>query len=82
MLTEVPSEFRTLERQRNRWTRGAIDTILKHSKLLFNPKYGRLGMISYPYWLLFEWLALLIEFAGIVYFITLAFFGLINIKTF
>jgi len=80
--TEVPSEFRTLERQRNRWTRGAIDTILKHSKLLFNPKYGRLGMISYPYWLLFEWLAPLIEFAGIVYFITLAFFGLINIKTF
>jgi len=80
--TEVPSQLKILGRQRNRWTRGAIDTILKHSKLFFNPKYGKMGMISYPYWLIFEWFAPIIEVSGLIYFTTLAFFGLINLNTF
>ena len=66
--TEVPSSFNNLARQRNRWTRGAIDTIFKHRKLFLNPKYGMMGLISYTYWLLFEWLAPIIEAIGLVYF--------------
>jgi len=73
--TEVPSTLKILGRQRNRWTRGTIETLAMHKKLLFNPKYGVLGLLSYPYWTLFEWLAPIIEFLGLIYFIILAIFG-------
>jgi len=66
--TEVPSDLKTLGRQRNRWTRGTMDTLWFHKKMLFNPRYGILGMYSYPYWLFFEWLAPIIETIGIFYF--------------
>ena len=73
--TEVPSTIKILGRQRNRWTRGTIESLVKHKVLFFNPKYGLLGFLSYPYWMLFEWLAPIIEFIGLVYFILLAIFG-------
>ena len=76
--TEAPSNLRTLGLQRNRWTRGTIETLLIHKDLFFNPKYGVLGLISYPYWLFFEWLAPIIEFLGIVVMIILILSGNIN----
>jgi len=47
--TEVPDSIKILGRQRNRWTRGTMDTLFIHKKMFFNPKYKRLGMLSYPY---------------------------------
>ena len=73
--TEAPSNVTILGRQRNRWTRGTIDTLSLHTDIFLNPKYGVMGMLSYPYWVFFEWLAPLIETAGIIYFILIAFFG-------
>lgn len=80
--TEVPSSFKTLAIQRNRWTRGAIDTILKHKDMMFNPRYGRIGMVSFPYWVIFEWLAPIIEVIGIIYFIVLIILGDMNPRTY
>jgi len=80
--TEVPENFKVLKRQRNRWTRGAIDTILKHRRMFFNPKYGLIGMLSFPNWVLFEWLAPIIEFIGLIYFLLLLYFGLVNMHVF
>ncbi len=76
--TEVPEEWGALQKQRNRWTRGTIETLRMHRGIFFNPKFGKIGLISYPFWFFFEWLAPIIEFLGIVYTIFLAFFGLIN----
>ncbi|MGE6219661.1 glycosyltransferase family 2 protein [Nubsella zeaxanthinifaciens] len=76
--TEAPADLQILGRQRNRWTRGTIETLLKHKDLFFNPRYGILGMLSYPYWLFFEWLAPIIEFLGLSIFIILAVTGHIN----
>ncbi|NTW32169.1 MAG: glycosyltransferase family 2 protein [Bacteroidetes bacterium] len=73
--TEVPETLKVLSRQRNRWTRGTIETLFKHKKLFFNKKYGNLGMLGHPYWLFFEWLAPIIEFLGIFYFILIAVMG-------
>jgi len=73
--TEVPSTLKILGRQRNRWTRGTIETLATHKKMFFNPKYGRLGFLSYPFWMFFEWLAPLVEFLGLVYFVFLVIFG-------
>ncbi|WP_426327689.1 glycosyltransferase [Pedobacter sp. R-06] len=76
--TEAPSTFKILGRQRNRWTRGTIETLQMHKVMFFNPKYRLLGMISYPYWFFFEFLAPLVEFFGFIAFIVFAGFGLIQ----
>ena len=80
--TEVPSSYKILGRQRNRWTRGAIDTISKHRSMIFNPKYGRIGLLSFPYWVMFEWLAPIIEIIGLFYFFILVLMGLVDFKVF
>lgn len=74
--TEAPGSYKILGRQRNRWTRGTIETLRMHRKMFFNPQYGVLGMVSYPYWFFFEFLAPLIEFIGFVAFVILALLGL------
>ncbi len=76
--TEAPESFRVLSRQRNRWTRGNIDTLFLHRKVFFNPKYGLMGLLSYPFWFFIEWLAPLIEFFGLLYFIFSALLGQVN----
>lgn len=76
--TEVPSKLKTLRNQRNRWTRGSIDTVMKHRNMFFNPQYGKLGMLSFPYWVLFEWLAPIVEIVGLTYFSLMLILGSIN----
>ncbi|RYJ40426.1 glycosyltransferase family 2 protein [Flavobacterium beibuense] len=76
--TEVPQQWKVLHRQRNRWTRGTMETLWMHRKMLFNPKYKVLGMLSTPYWMFFEWLAPIIEFFGILFIILLYVLGFLN----
>lgn len=76
--TEVPSNLKVLGRQRDRWTRGTMESLFMHFKLFFNPKYKSLGLLGHPYWFFFEWLAPLVEFIGIVYFIIVAILGYPN----
>lgn len=76
--TEAPSTFKILGRQRNRWTRGTIETLKLHKRMFFNKNYGVLGMLSYPYWFFFEFLAPLVEFTGLVGFLLFALLGLID----
>ncbi len=76
--TEAPTSSKILMRQRNRWTRGTIETLFRHIGLFFNPKYGVLGLLSYPFWFFFEWLAPIVEFFGLIYFCVLWYFDLVN----
>lgn len=76
--TEAPETTNILSRQRNRWTRGTIETLRSHKKIFLNPRYDLLGVLSYPYWLLFEMLAPLIEFGGFIVFLVMAAMGMIN----
>lgn len=48
--------------------------------MLLNPRYGLIGLISFPYWILFEWFAPLIQLAGIFYFAFLATYGFLNLE--
>jgi poly-beta-1,6-N-acetyl-D-glucosamine synthase len=76
--TEAPASFKILGRQRNRWTRGTIETLRMHKVMFLNPKYGILGMLSYPYWFFFELLAPVIEFIGMIGFIIFAVLGMVQ----
>ena len=76
--TEVPETLKILSRQRNRWTRGTIETLIKHKSLFLNPKYGNLGMLGIPYWFIFEWMAPYVEAIGILYVILVIAIGTPN----
>lgn len=76
--TEGPSALKVFKRQRVRWSRGLYQVFSTYYKLLFNPKYKKLGLIVLPYNLIFELCAPLIEFLGIICYIYLIVSDLIN----
>lgn len=76
--TEAPEDFKIFKKQRSRWMRGTIETLSFHKKMCLNPKYKLLGMISIPYWTLFEFLAPGIEFIGVLTTIVFLVLGLLN----
>ncbi len=80
--TEGPANVKTLVRQRVRWGRGLIQLVVEHSRMLLNPKYKTLGMLTFPYTFVFEFLAPIIEFVGVLLMIFLAFTGGLNWDTF
>ncbi|GGK37946.1 glycosyl transferase family 2 [Pilimelia terevasa] len=64
--SEAPNTWRVLRKQRARWHRGLAEIIWRHRGMVFNPRYGRIGMIAMPWYLLFELLAPVIELAALV----------------
>ncbi|MEO8721857.1 MAG: glycosyltransferase [Ginsengibacter sp.] len=75
--TEAPASYKILGRQRNRWTRGTIETLKIHKKMFFNYHFGILGILSYPYWFFFELLAPMIEFSGFALLVIFAMMGFV-----
>lgn len=80
--TQVPQKIGDLRRQRKRWQIGLIDSLLKHKNLIFNPKYGKVGTLAIPYYVLFEVLSPLIEFLGYILLPIFFIFGYINLEFF
>jgi len=80
--TQAPTSFGGLRKQRSRWTRGTMETLWLHRKMLFNPRYKILGLLSVPFWFVFEYLAPIIEFTGLLITAILAIFGIISWKFF
>ncbi|HEV7364719.1 MAG TPA: glycosyltransferase [Gemmatimonadales bacterium] len=76
--TEVPVSFRVLRRQRTRWQRGLIDTLVRHRAMIGRPRYGSVGMISLPGFFMFEMLSPLVEFSGYLLLPILWAMGLLN----
>jgi cellulose synthase/poly-beta-1,6-N-acetylglucosamine synthase-like glycosyltransferase len=62
--TEVPVTLSGLYRQRERWHRGLIATLIGHKDVCFNPRHGRLGFVAYPFYFFGEMLAPAIEILG------------------
>ena len=62
--TEAPGKVAMLGRQRRRWQLGLIQTVMKHDKLIFNPKYGYLGLVSMPFHAYIEAIGCVVEAIG------------------
>ena len=62
--TQVPETFNVLYRQRRRWHIGLMDVLWRSRDMFFKRKYGILGFIILPYYLLFEMLAPIVELLG------------------
>lgn len=76
--TEAPESYEILGKQRSRWTRGTMETLWIHRKMFFNPRYKILGMISYPYWLFYEYLAPIIELTGLLISLLMVYYGILS----
>ncbi len=76
--TEVPSDLRSLGRQRARWQKGLLDVVWPNRDMLFRPGYGRIGWFALPYLWLFELFAPILEFVGISAIIVAAVLGVLS----
>ena len=76
----VPEKIKSLSSQRARWQKGTIETIRHNKELFFNPDYGSLGMLVFPYYTFFEVFGPFIEITGYVVFVISYFLGIISLN--
>ena len=77
--TEAPELLRVLSRQRSRWHCGLSDTLWRHRRVLFNPRYGAMGLVGYPYFFFVEFLAPMVEAMGLVGVVAGLLLGALNV---
>ncbi|GMU95463.1 MAG: glycosyltransferase family 2 protein [Ignavibacterium album] len=78
--TEAPESLKILMRQRTRWQKGTIESLLLHKEMLFNLNYGLLGFIVIPYYLIYEFLGPVIEFSGYIFFLLSLLLGILSFE--
>lgn len=76
--TECPESTKILGRQRDRWQRGLFEVLTRHKIMFFNPRYGRIGMVAFPYFYVLEMLGPAIELPGYFVFLLAILFGSIS----
>ena len=64
--TECPKSLQMLGRQRRRWQLGLIQTVIKHDKMIFDPRYRSTGMLSMPFHAYVEAMGSVVEAAGTI----------------
>jgi cellulose synthase/poly-beta-1,6-N-acetylglucosamine synthase-like glycosyltransferase len=63
--TEVPSTRQSLASQRRRWSSGLYEVVRTHRRMIANPRYGRIGLVVLPYFVVFEMLGAVVELLGV-----------------
>src|SRR5713101_5976624 len=76
--TEVPSDLKSLGRQRARWQKGLLDVLWPNRDMLFRRRYGRIGCFALPYLWVFELFAPVVEIGGIATIVLAACFGVLS----
>jgi cellulose synthase/poly-beta-1,6-N-acetylglucosamine synthase-like glycosyltransferase len=73
--TEAPSDAGALRRQRDRWL---LETLWRHRAMFLRPRYGGVGMVAMPFFLVFEALGPMVEISGLAYAVLGLVFGWVN----
>ena len=76
--TEVPEDLSILRKQRDRWQRGLLDIMTFHIGMLFNPRFKEVGLIAFPYFIIFEVIGPWIEAQGLIIFLLALLMGLLD----
>jgi cellulose synthase/poly-beta-1,6-N-acetylglucosamine synthase-like glycosyltransferase len=74
--TEAPANLRALVRQRDRWQRGLVEMMGRHRSMVGNPRYGRIGLVALPYFVLFEVIGPMLELVGLAALVATVVLGL------
>lgn len=75
--TEAPTDWDSLQRQRNRWQQGLAYSMFKYKDMIFNPSYKLLGMVVLPFFLIFELLGPIIEIGSYLLFAVQLLLGIV-----
>jgi cellulose synthase/poly-beta-1,6-N-acetylglucosamine synthase-like glycosyltransferase len=62
--TEIPSDLKTLKKQRIRWQMGLLESIKENRDMFLNPRYGVVGLFAIPFCFFSEILPPFLEFIG------------------
>ena len=76
--TEAPESLRVLARQRSRWHRGLVETLVRYRRMFLNPRYGVAGMFAMPFYAVFEMAGPFIECLGYALFASHIVLGRVN----
>lgn len=76
--TEVPESTRVLARQRDRWHRGLLDTLVRHRGMLLNLRFGSPGLMAMPYFWIVEVFGPVLEISGLVLIPLAAWLGILD----
>lgn len=77
--TQVPESLGDLCKQRRRWHIGLFQSMMKHRRILANPRYGMVSFISYLYFLIYELLSPYIEVFGVLTMVLAWLFDFLNL---
>lgn len=80
--TEIPQSRSVLKKQRIRWHRGLTQVVGDHSRMLFRPRYGSVGVAAWPAFFLFEFVAPIVEFIGWMIVPIALLMGFLNLEVF
>jgi poly-beta-1,6-N-acetyl-D-glucosamine synthase len=80
--TEAPSSLRSLIKQRARWQRVILETLVAYRRMFGNPRYGRVGMLGMPFYVLTELLAPFFETLSVLTFVLAVWAGVIGWELF
>lgn len=81
-VTEGPTAVRSLVSQRERWQRVINETVLHYRRMWFNRRYGSVGMVGAPFYLLTEVLSPAIELLGLAALVAAVALGVFEVEVF
>jgi poly-beta-1,6-N-acetyl-D-glucosamine synthase len=81
-ITESPGDVGKLISQRERWQRVINETVMHYRRMWFNPRYGSVGMVGAPFYLLTEVLSPAIELLAVLSLAAAVALGIFDLQIF
>jgi biofilm PGA synthesis N-glycosyltransferase PgaC len=78
--TEGPDRVSSLVSQRARWQRVITETVWHYRRMLFNPRYGMVGFVGVPYYVLAEVLAPVFQVLSAIILPAAWWFGMLDVR--
>lgn len=76
--TDAPQDLGTLRKQRIRWQRGLLEVLHEHRALCFRRGSGTVGWLAYPFMVVIEALAPILQVLGLLFTVVMWALGYLN----
>jgi len=78
-FTDVPGTLKSYWQQRFNWQYWTLHSLFRHVRMLFNPTYGIIGFITYPFFLFGEIFGPVVEFIAYFMIILSGYLGILDV---
>ncbi len=77
--TAVPRSLDGFVRQRTRWSVGGLQVLAKHRDMLFNKRYGVVGLFGLPFHYIIGYAVMVMELFGLSFLVVLGLSGVLSL---